>query len=168
METVSPLRGGPEHTEVEVEFCESEDISAGVFNGEVDLLMFVAVRVHGESLYILKNKSKYLVWFWKYQSIPPGRRGCICRMDCVLVMVPRYAMRPCRGPPWVSHRGQHPEEGRRLCQKTPREAGEPVLGPNLCQCVGDQLSPWSCPGGRAVGSHCFRQVWPKSWWVFFL
>jgi hypothetical protein len=36
-----------------------------------NLFVFVAVRIHWESLYVLKNKSKTLIRFWKKYWIAP-------------------------------------------------------------------------------------------------
>jgi hypothetical protein len=71
LKSVVPLGCGAKDTEVEIESSHAKGIGTSFLECGDNLLVFVAVRVHWEALYILKTKAEGSVWFRKVESIPP-------------------------------------------------------------------------------------------------
>jgi hypothetical protein len=66
-----PLGGGAKDAEVEIEFGHAESVDTRFLECSHNLLVFVAVRVHWEALYILKNEAEGSVGFGKVKNVPP-------------------------------------------------------------------------------------------------
>jgi hypothetical protein len=71
LKSVVPLGRGAKDTEVEIEFSHAKGVGTNFLECGDNLLVFVAVRVHREALYILKTEAEGYVWFRKVESIPP-------------------------------------------------------------------------------------------------
>ena len=71
LKSVVPLGRGAKDTEVEIEFSHEKGVGTSFLECGDNLLVFVAVRVHREALYILKTEAEGSVWFRKVESIPP-------------------------------------------------------------------------------------------------
>ena len=71
LKSVVPLGRGAKDMEVEIEFSHAKGVGTSFLECGDNLLVFVAVRVHREALYILKTEAEGSVWFRKVESIPP-------------------------------------------------------------------------------------------------
>jgi hypothetical protein len=70
LKLVVPLGRGAKDTEVEIEFSHAKGVGTSFLECGDNLLVFVAVRVYQEALYIL-TEAEGSVWFRKVESIPP-------------------------------------------------------------------------------------------------
>jgi hypothetical protein len=70
LKSVVPLGRGAKDLQVEIEFGHSKSVGTSFLECS-DNLVFVAVRVHWEALYILKNEAEGYVGFGKVKNVPP-------------------------------------------------------------------------------------------------
>jgi hypothetical protein len=71
LKSVVPLGRGAKDAEVEIEFGNAESVGTDFLECSDNLLVFVAVRVHWEALYTLKNEAEGYVGFGKVENVPP-------------------------------------------------------------------------------------------------
>jgi hypothetical protein len=77
LKLVVPLGCGAKDSEIEIEFGHAESVGTSFLECSDNLLVFVAVRVHREVLYILKNEAEGSVGFGKVENVPPWMGGCL-------------------------------------------------------------------------------------------
>jgi hypothetical protein len=76
LKSVVPLGCGAKDSEVEIEFGHhAESVGTSFLECGDNLLVYMAVRVHREALYILKNEAEGSVGFGKVENVPPWMGG---------------------------------------------------------------------------------------------
>jgi hypothetical protein len=70
LKLVVPQGCGAKDAEVEIEFGHAESVGTRFLECDDNLLVFVAVRVHWEALYILKRKRKVLLGLGRSRTSP--------------------------------------------------------------------------------------------------
>jgi hypothetical protein len=71
LKSAVPLGRGAKDAEVEIEFGHAKSAGTSFLECGDNLLVFVAMRVHREALYILKNEGEGSVGFGKVENVPP-------------------------------------------------------------------------------------------------
>jgi hypothetical protein len=77
LKPVVPLGCEAKDSEVEIEFGHAKSVGTSFLECSDNLLVFVAMRVHREALYILKNEAEGSVGFGMVENIPPWKGGCL-------------------------------------------------------------------------------------------